>query len=156
MSEYKRLPNGFGQISRIKRNLAKPYRAMVSVGGKNKLLRPVGYFSKYQEAYDALEHSTFGYLLESFLENSPPGKMANWKVVLPLCEPILRISAASITVEKIEPLLDRDLPPAILYRLKILIQAVLDLAMERNIIEENPARSISLDNYSRSSYYTDA
>lgn len=56
-----RLPNGFGQISQIKNaRLRKPFRAMVTVGktetGKPicRLLKPVAYFSTYNEAYAAL------------------------------------------------------------------------------------------------------
>lgn len=57
----KRLPNGFGQISKVKgQNLRKPFRAMVSVGKNSKgrpickLLKPEAYFSTYNEAYEAL------------------------------------------------------------------------------------------------------
>lgn len=58
--KYRRLPNGFGQISKIKGNLRNPYRAMVTVGktpeGKPicKLLRPKAYFKTYNDAYKAL------------------------------------------------------------------------------------------------------
>lgn len=56
----KRLPNGFGQICKINRNLQKPYRAMITIGYKEngkpscKLLKPVAYFKTYNEAYQAL------------------------------------------------------------------------------------------------------
>lgn len=61
-SKRKRLPNGFGQISKIKgQNLRKPYRAMITVGknpvtGKHiqKLLKPEAYFETYNDAYAAL------------------------------------------------------------------------------------------------------
>ena len=55
-----RLPNGFGQISKLSGRLRKPYRAMVTVGFTNegkpicKILKPVGYFATYNEAYTAL------------------------------------------------------------------------------------------------------
>lgn len=56
-----RLPNGFGQISRINgKNLRNPWRVMVSVGktpeGRpvQKILKPHGYFHTYNEAYEAL------------------------------------------------------------------------------------------------------
>lgn len=60
IKKYRRLPNGFGQISKIKGNLRNPYRAMVTVGktpmGKPicKLLKPKAYFKTYNEAYQAL------------------------------------------------------------------------------------------------------
>lgn len=55
-----KLPNGFGQISELKGNLRKPFRAMVTVGhtpeGRPicRLLKPVSYFKTYNEAYYAL------------------------------------------------------------------------------------------------------
>lgn len=58
---HKRLPNGFGQITELKRKgLRKPFRAMVTVGktpeGRPvcKILKPEGYFATYNEAYEAL------------------------------------------------------------------------------------------------------
>ena len=58
---HQRLPNGFGQITKIStKNLRKPYRAMVTVGktefGKPicKLLKPESYFETYNDAYKAL------------------------------------------------------------------------------------------------------
>lgn len=58
---HRRLPNGFGQICKLNRkNLRKPYRAMLTVGktstGKfiTKLLKPEAFFSTYNEAYEAL------------------------------------------------------------------------------------------------------
>lgn len=58
---HRRLPNGFGQITKISgRNLSNPYRVMVTVGkddtGKPicKLLKPRAYFQTYNDAYAAL------------------------------------------------------------------------------------------------------
>ena len=60
-TKHKKLPNGFGQISKISnKNLRNPYRAMATVGkdrnGKPicKVLKPKGYFKTYNEAYEAL------------------------------------------------------------------------------------------------------
>lgn len=60
-TKRKRLPNGFGQISKINnRNLRKPYRAMITVGKDEtghpicKLLEPQAYFETYNDAYTAL------------------------------------------------------------------------------------------------------
>ena len=55
-----RLPNGFGQISKLSGRLRKPYRAMITVGFTEegrpicKILKPVGYFETYNEEYAAL------------------------------------------------------------------------------------------------------
>lgn len=60
-SAHKRLPNGFGQITKLNNpNLRKPYRAMVTIGktadGKfiRKMLKPEAYFLTYNDAYAAL------------------------------------------------------------------------------------------------------
>ena len=61
-NKRKRLPNGFGQISKISnKNLRNPYRAMVTIGkdpdtGKpiSRLLQPNAYFATYNDAYAAL------------------------------------------------------------------------------------------------------
>ena len=57
----RRLPNGFGQISKIKtEKLRKPYRVMVCTGKKSNgkysfsSLKPDAYFETYNEAYEAL------------------------------------------------------------------------------------------------------
>ncbi|MBP5594152.1 MAG: integrase [Pseudobutyrivibrio sp.] len=58
--KHMKLPNGFGQISKLKKPLRNPYRAMVTVGTAEngrpicKLLKPKAYFKTYNEAYMAL------------------------------------------------------------------------------------------------------
>ena len=72
-NKRKRLPNGFGQISELKKqNLRKPFRAMVTIGktdeGKPicKLLQPIAYFETYNDAYTALlEYNKNPYSFES-------------------------------------------------------------------------------------------
>ena len=55
-----KLPNGFGQISKLKKPLRNPWRAMVTVGTAEngrpicKLLKPQAYFKTYNDAYAAL------------------------------------------------------------------------------------------------------
>lgn len=57
---HMKLPNGFGQITKLKGNLRKPYRVMITVGHTDtgrpisKLLKPDAYFQTYNEAYTAL------------------------------------------------------------------------------------------------------
>lgn len=60
-NKRRRLPNGFGQITKLNRNnLRRPYRAMITVrktdDGKmvQRLLKPQAYFETYNEAYEAL------------------------------------------------------------------------------------------------------
>lgn len=71
-TKRRKLPNGFGQISKIKdKFLRKPYRAMVTVGKDSKgrpiskPLKPESYFATYNEAYTALvEYNKNPYDLE--------------------------------------------------------------------------------------------
>lgn len=56
-TKRKRLPNGFGQISKIKSNLRAPYRAMVTIGKKSDgkpVCKILGYYASYNEAYEVL------------------------------------------------------------------------------------------------------
>ena len=60
-NKRKRLPNGFGQITELKkRNLRNRFRVMVTVGKTStgrpiaKLLKPESYFPTYNDAYQAL------------------------------------------------------------------------------------------------------
>lgn len=70
--KHKRLPNGFGQITKIKNaNLRNPYRASITVGKTpsgqpiKKLLKPKAYFPTYNDAYAALvEYNKNPYDLE--------------------------------------------------------------------------------------------
>ena len=74
-NKHRRLPNGFGQITELKRrNLRKPFRAMVTIGKTDegrpisKLLQPVAYFETYNEAYQALlEYNKDPYLFTNDL-----------------------------------------------------------------------------------------
>lgn len=59
--KHRRLPNGFGRITKINnQNLRNPYRVTISAGktpeGRpiGKLLKPQAYFKTYNEAYEAL------------------------------------------------------------------------------------------------------
>lgn len=71
--KHLRLPNGFGQITKLSSGYNRnPYRAMVTVGktkeGKPicKILKPKGYFRTYNEAYQALvEYNKNPYDLDS-------------------------------------------------------------------------------------------
>lgn len=73
--KHRRLPNGFGSISKIdNKNLRKRYRAMVTIEKlpdgtcKRRILQPEGYFETYNDAYNALaEYHKNPYDLDSIL-----------------------------------------------------------------------------------------
>lgn len=57
-AKHMRLPNGFGQISKINKPLRNPYRAMISTGTNpdtgHKISKVIGYYKTYNDAYQAL------------------------------------------------------------------------------------------------------
>lgn len=121
--KYRRLPNGFGQITELKGNLREPFRAMITVGktpeGKPicKLLKPKSYFKTYNDAYEALvEYHRNPYDLDSnitveklfqkwstgyFSEVQPStirGIRAAWKY----CEPLYSMSVVDLKAHRIK------------------------------------------------------
>lgn len=89
----KKLPNGFGQISKIK-GLKKPYRVMVCVGKNDKgrpisrMLRPGSYYKTYEEAYNALVeyHSAEQPSKENEIMESKPHKTFTRSEILTLLD----------------------------------------------------------------------
>jgi integrase len=121
--KYRRLPNGFGQITELKGNLREPFRAMITVGktpeGRPicKLLKPKSYFKTYNDAYEALvEYHRNPYDLDAnitveklfqkwttgyFLEITPStvrGIKAAWKY----CEPLYSMSVVDLKAHHIK------------------------------------------------------
>ena len=121
--KYRRLPNGFGQITELKGNLREPFRAMITVGktpeGRPicKLLKPKSYFKTYNDAYEALvEYHRNPYDLDAnitveklfqkwttgyFLEVKPStirGIRAAWKY----CEPLYSMSVVDLKAHHIK------------------------------------------------------
>lgn len=126
----RKLPNGFGQISEIKgQRLAKPFRAMVTVGKNDaggvivKPLKPVTYFKTYNEAYEALiEYNkdpydltaviTMNDLFEQWLPEhgeklKNPKSINNLKVAWTYCEAIYDIDVRSIRTRHLAMLFEK-------------------------------------------------
>lgn len=122
-----RLPNGFGQITKISgRNLRNPYRVMITVGKDDlgrpiaKLLKPVAYFSTYNAAYEALseynkdpyditrsitmDEMFHDWLADHKVDN--PRSLKNIKYAWVYCEQIHNIDAQAIRSRNIRILFD--------------------------------------------------
>jgi len=159
-----KLPNGFGQITKLKGNLRKPYRVMTTVGISSegrpicKILKPQGYFETYNDAYYALmEHhknpydiskdTTFAELFhewEKIKENGvSAGRMRLLKSTfnnlsdlhnLPMCE--IKPRMIRMQMDKYKHLVrgPKDV--------KTLLNLVFDYAIENEIVEKNYAREI--------------
>ena len=168
-TKRKRLPNGFGQISFIKGNLRKPYRAMITVGkteeGKPicKLLRPEAYFKTYNEAYEALMEyhkdpfkissnitmaELFNLWCRDFKQSHAWHKSlkSSWHY----CSQIYNVEVRFIRVRHIKACLENGtnngkLPTYAIQRLiRSLLISMLDYAMEYELIEYNYAKNVNM------------
>ncbi len=159
-----RLPNGFGQISKINNaRLRNPYRVMITVGKTDegrpicKILKPQGYFRTYNEAYSALmEYNKRPYELNNttladvytawfnkyertVTASHIRGIRSAWK----RCESIESLPIRGIRPRHIKSLLDQ-LETTESAKMQGLVKQVLnqvfDYAMEYELVDRNFAR----------------
>ena len=172
-SKYKRLPNGFGQITELKNpNLRNRFRAMVSVGKNEngrpicKLLKPKAYFKTYNEAYTALiEYNkspfdlnisiTMKELYEKWsnvhYKNIVPSTVRGYKSAWKYCECIYDMDPREIRTKHIKACIEdgvitskgekRPVPPATTKIIKIILNCILDYAVENDYATNNVARN---------------
>lgn len=171
----KRLPNGFGQITKIKNgNLRAPYRAMITVGKAEngrpicKLLKPQSYFESYNEAYEALlnynknpydisETITMDELFKKWIDSSgKTGKRKNdYTSTWDYCREIYDEEIRQVRINQLKLMIDRAtadrkgiMTPASARtktRIKCLLNLLYDYAVENELVTRNLARSFSLD-----------
>lgn len=167
-SRRMRLPNGFGQISELKgRRLRKPFRAMVTVGkdasGKPicKTLKPVGYFSTYNEAYAALvEYNKSPYDLgESILMSelyerwserhyktlTGDSLVKSYKTAWKRCASIKDMRVIDVRPRHMKICIESAPTPNTKKVTKILLDLLFDYAVEYDMVDRNYARSFKLD-----------
>ena len=165
---HKRLPNGFGQITKLTNSrLRKPFRAMVTVGknesGKPicKLLKPTVYFATYNEAYEALlnhskypqtrqESITFEELYKRwFAEVSVDGRSgssirditSSWAY----CTPLYKMQTSDIRVRHIRDcLLNASASAGVKRRMKQTLNIMFDYAVEYEYADKNYSRELKL------------
>lgn len=164
--KHLRLPNGFGQITRINKQLRNPYRVMVTVGktdeGKpiSKLLKPVAYFPTYNAAYEALvEYNKDPYSLEDDLlmkdlyekwfeeykktlksSSSERTVRAAWAY----CSSVYNIRVRDIRVRHIKGCMSSTESPNMQARIKSVFNLMLDYALEYDLVDKNYARSFNV------------
>ena len=169
--KYKRLPNGFGQITELKKpGLRNRFRAMVSEGkteyGKpiQKLLRPRAYFPSYKDAYEALleyhrnpydlsKDLTIKEVYEKWLKEYK-GNLAPHTSAWQYCSSVYSIKARDIRARHIKGCINNgvkykdgkeiQVPLSTKPRIKQLFCLILDYAMEYEIVDKNYARTFSL------------
>lgn len=159
-----RLPNGFGQITKIKNKpLRKPFRAMVTVektdDGKYKQ-KTVGYYKTYNDAYGALvEYHKNPYDLDNNMSveelynkwskkyfNTIAGSSIRtitsaWKY----CEPLYSIKVRDLRSYHIKNIIESETPKSISPRIKSVFNLMLDYAVEYEIVDNNVARNFSVE-----------
>lgn len=169
----KRLPNGFGQITKIRSNLRKPYRAMVTVAktseGKPicKLLKPEAYFETYNDAYAALlnynqnpydlsENITCEDLFERWLkEYEKKVSASSYKAVLSYwayCSTLYKTPVREIRIRHIKGVIKNGIStstgntptPIVRQKIKNLWNLLLDYAVEYELTDKNYARAFTL------------
>ena len=172
-NKRKRLPNGFGQITEIKgKGLRKPFRAMVSVGKTKegrpicRLLKPESYFETYNDAYAALiEYNKNPYdfnnditmnelynrwsvqhLKKMKSEGSHHYITGAWKQ----CTPIYDMKVKDIRIRHMKTLIESsDAPQTVKAHIKMVLNQMLDYAVEYEMIEHNYARDFKVESYKR-------
>lgn len=163
-TKRKRLPNGFGQISKIKgKNLRKPFRAMVSTGKNPETGRPIvrplqpeSYFSTYNEAYSALlEYNKSPYDLDvcsitlkqvydewsekyykTLSKSAYSVHMAAWNY----CTELYDMKISDIKPRHIRNCIDECSKESIKKKIKVLLGLVFDYAVENEYVDKNVVR----------------
>ena len=160
---HRRLPNGFGQISKINKPLRKPYRAMVTVGktqeGKPivKSLKPAAYFATYNEAYEALlkynkDHVilptiTVAELYEKwsleYFDDIAPSTARTYRLAFKYSEKYHKSPISSVGIVQIREIIDA-VPLSAKVRVLGLFSQMYDYAVGYGYLDKNIARLIKL------------
>lgn len=166
---HKRLPNGFGQISKItSKPLRNPYRAMITVGKNPDTGRPIvkmlpgnAYFATYNEAYEALlkynkdpryEKPVTITVKELYEEWSKwywpvltPSAIQNHTTAWNASKMLYNYPVATLKAKNIRDCIDSV--PAITTkpRIKTLFSLMLDYAVEHEYCDQNVAKLIKMD-----------
>lgn len=167
-NKRKRLPNGFGQITELKRpDMRNRFRAMVTVGKTStgrpicKLLKPVSYFKSYNDAYAALvEYNKNPFDLdkditvlelynewskEYFKELKSPASIRTITSAWSKCANIIAdVRAKQLRSYHIKKCMEATDSPFIQSRIKSVFNLMLDYANERDIVEKNYARTFNI------------
>lgn len=175
---HRRLPNGFGQISKLPGNLKKPYRAMVTIGTKGNgrprvtTLKPEGYFRTYNEAYEALlkynknpydlskDDLTIEELYEKWLKEKAPElkkpqslnrDISSFKYAAP----IYKVKVRDLRKYQVKELLSnaevdgKKISPVVSITLRGLLNQMMDFAVEEDLVDRNIVRDISVQAYTK-------
>lgn len=163
MTKHMRLPNGFGQISKIKKPLRNPYRAMVSVGTNpetgHKISKTVGYYRTYNDAYQALmEYHNNPYemtegsitlknlhtkWLEEWAPTHSKSSIESMDTAWKRCTPAENIKVRDIRPAHIKECMALAPTASTKQNVKVLFNVLLDYALEYGLVDHNYARNFA-------------
>ena len=162
---HKRLPNGFGSITKLNRNLRKPYLARVTNAkddfGRCKL-KTIGYFKTYNEAYIALieynkdpydfdKEKTVAETYEAFKrdvfdkENHAYSYSTSIKRAYADCEPLHDMPIRQIRPRHIKACIASVENVYAKNTIKLLWNRLMDYAVANELTDHNYARDFDLD-----------
>ena len=162
MAKRMRLPNGFGQISKLNnKRLRNPYRAMVTVGktptGRPicKLLQPQAYFATYNEAYQALleynknpydfsKRTTFKEVFDKWFADYSKSKSKSAiravNTEIECCREVWNMDLREIKPYHIKSCMEKTESPKFKKGIRFIFQEILNMGMECGAVETNIAR----------------
>ena len=161
---HKRLPNGFGQISKLKKNLRNPYRAMATIGWKpngRPNCKIVGYYASYNDAYAALvKYNKNPYSLdqkitvkelyarwtEEHFKKVGTSRIKDIKALWKHCNGLENIKAQALKTSQIKLCLESIESLTVRNRTRTMLSQMLDYAIEWELVDRNCAKVISLEN----------
>lgn len=154
MAKHMRLPNGFGQISKLKQRLRCPYRAMVTVSqdkenGKYKR-KTIGYYKTYNEAYSALMdyHNnpyfdstvTMEDLYEKWSATLDEDKVRRNRTAWEKCESLYNMKVSDVRAYHIKEVVEADMPPSLHAKVHTILNFMMDYAVTYDLTDKNYSR----------------
>lgn len=159
-----KLPNGFGNISKLSGNRRRPWRVRKTVGWKEdentgqfkQQFVTIGYYETRSEAYEALvaynsspydlsnPSMTFSEVYEKWsaehFENIVPSAIRTWKSAYSYCEPLYSMKFRDIRASHLEGTIrNADVGGATKGRMKSLFNLMYKYAMKHELADKNYA-----------------
>lgn len=168
MRKHMKLPNGFGQITKLKKPLRNPYRAMITVGTNAngrpicKLLKPQSYFKTYNDAYAALLEyhrnpydleiatMTVGELYEKWFERHSQNitllSAKNIESCWSHCSGLYKYNVRDLKPGQIKLFIETcNVSDNLKNKIRIIISQMYDYAIEYDLVDRNPAKQFKLN-----------
>ena len=161
MSRRMRLPNGFGQISKIKgKRLRHPWRAMVTYGqdsnGKYKR-KILGYYETYNSAYEALieyhKNPTEKYADltmqdlfykwgKEYFTDEHPNAEKMYTFAWDKCKSLYNMKVSEVRSFHLKEAMEADMPHSAREKVKSMLNLMFDYALFLDITDKNYARQV--------------